>query len=140
MLSFLTLDAFLRHLLSFICLISLYGNAKNFFRLAAAIERGTSKDFDVFYIPILFINICLCLSVFAFVAINQNKVVRGQGCNESVAIFISSVLGGCHFQIGINWLEVTSKSPLYDHELKVFEIPYLCNAIFSIFSYIKCQM
>ena len=105
----LTIDDSLRYLLCAVSLFTLYRNVKNFFILVASIEAGRAKDFDVFYIPILLSNTFLSMFLFVTVGVNGNKIVSSQGCNESIGIFISSVLSGCNFQIAINWLEVTSE-------------------------------
>ena len=97
MVSFLTSDA-IYYLIVFASLIGSLVAFRNIFSLSCLRVTDQGLDFYIYYNPVFVISICLC-----FLAILDNECVPG------LSMCMDSLLGACHLQLAINWLEIASK-------------------------------
>ncbi|XP_063713886.1 uncharacterized protein LOC134841779 [Symsagittifera roscoffensis] len=96
MVSFLTSDA-IYYLIVFASSIGSLVAFRNIFSLACLRVTNQGLDFYIYYNPVFVISICLC-----FLAILDNECVPG------LSMCMDSLLGACHLQLAINWLEIAS--------------------------------
>ena len=90
-----------------ICLVSTIQTFHNFFATVARLEQGSAKDFDIYYVPIQIALVISTCTVLYTSVIDFLHMPVSSGCNESLFIFNTSVVGGCYLQIAISWLEVS---------------------------------
>ena len=91
--------------------ISTVKSIYNLTRIFSKRATNTGKDFEIYYIPILIINIYGSLA-FWRLAINfrdDTPTPLAVKCYPSVIVFTHSIIGACYLQLAINWAEVAGQ-------------------------------
>ena len=78
-------------------------------------KRG--KDFDVYYIPILLVQLLAAAIITLFMTTNFFIAAETSAptCLPSLIVLFYSIVGPCFMQIAMNWLEIAG-----NHFLKTF--------------------